>query len=114
MPNTYLSPEGNPGTGNLSATLTSVYTAPASTTTVVKSLYITNIHATNIGTIDICIRKSGRAYDIYIAKAVSIAVGVTYNAIEGGPIVLQTGDALRLKASAASTLDSYISLMEIT
>jgi hypothetical protein len=113
MPNTYKSRPGNPSGGNLSSSLTTVYTVPSLTTTLIKSVYVSNIHASNSGTFDMCITLSGVAGDMYIIKGVSISPATSLQILEE-PIALSAGDVVKFKASAASTLDAIFSILEIT
>jgi hypothetical protein len=113
MPNAFKSKPGNPSGGNLSSSLTTVYTCPSATTTTIKSIYVANIHASNSGTFDMCITLSGVTGDIYLIKGVSIAPGTSLQVLET-PIALNAGDVIKFKASAASTLDALFSILEIT
>jgi hypothetical protein len=113
MANTYKPKPGNPAGGNVSATLTTVYTVASATTALIKSVYVANIHATNSGTFDMCVTLSGVTGDIYLIKGVSISPGTTLQILEE-PLALGPGDIVKFKASAASTLDAIFSILEIT
>lgn len=113
MANTYKSKPGNPSGGNLSSSLTTVYTVPAATSAIIKSVYISNIHASNSGTFDMCVTISGVTGDIYIIKGVSISPATGFQVLET-PLALAAGDVVKFKASASSTLDGILSIMEIT
>jgi hypothetical protein len=113
MANTYKPKPGNPSGGNLSSSLTTVYTVPTATTALIKSVYVANIHASNSGTFDMCVTLSGVTGDIYQIKGASISPGTSLQILEE-PIALGAGDIVKFKASAGSTLDALLSIMEIT
>lgn len=89
---------------------TTVYTAPSATTTLVHALYISNIHATNSATVDIYITNGSG--DFYIAKNLNVLSGTT--AILDKPLNLETTNILKAVASAASTIQIFASLLEMT
>ena len=93
-------------------TATTVYTCPAATTGVVHAIYISNIHATNDVTVDITVTDTSASATFHIAKNLSVPNGSV--AIFEKPINLEATDILKLTASAASSLEAFASILEMT
>tara|TARA_R100000005_G_C4814856_1_gene99308 strand:+ start:176 stop:505 length:330 start_codon:yes stop_codon:yes gene_type:complete len=75
-------------------------------------LRLTNI-LTSAVTVDIYIDKSGGGTDRYIAKTLSIPPATSVELIQGGAkVVLQNGDVLYGQASAASSIDAFVSRVD--
>ncbi len=91
---------------------TTVYTCPAATTGVIHAIYISNIHATNDVTVDITVTDTSATATFHIAKKLSVPNGSV--AIFEKPINLEATDILKLTASAASTLEAFASILEMT
>jgi|TARA_Y100000034_G_scaffold39038_1_gene48043 hypothetical protein len=96
----------------IGATATTVYTCPASTTGVIHAIYISNIHATNDVTVDITVTDTSASATFHIAKNLSVPNGSV--AIFEKPINLEATDILKLNASAASSLEAFASILEMT
>jgi len=70
-----------------------------------------NIHASSTINVDVYIVNGGNNY--YILKQAPIPAGSSLELIDGGSkIVLQTGDALTVKSSVASSLDTIVSRID--
>ena len=93
-------------------TATTVYTVPAATTGVVHAIYVSNIHATNDVTVDITVTDTSASATFHIAKNLSVPNGSV--AIFEKPINLEATDILKLTANAASTIEAFDSILEIT
>jgi len=93
-------------------TATTVYTCPAATTGVVHAIYISNIHATNDATVDITVTDTSATATFHLAKNLSVPNGSV--AIFEKPINLEATDILKLNASAASSLEAFASILEMT
>ena len=95
-------------------TLTSVYTVPASTTTVIIGAVLANIIASQIK-VDVKIvtaSSSGEnADDVYLVKDLPIPNGSSFELIEG-KVVLETGDIVKVESDTASSLDVALSVLE--
>ena len=91
---------------------TTVYTCPAATTGVVHAIYISNIHATNDVTVDITVTDTSASATFHLAKNLSVPNGSV--AIFEKPINLEATDILKLNASAASSLEAFASILEMT
>lgn len=96
---------------NAGTTLASVYTVPASTTTVVIGCTLANITASAINA-SVQVVTSGD--DVYVVKDIPIPSGSSVEVMAGNKIVLETTDVLKVKGSVASSVDTTLSLMEIT
>ena len=96
----------------IGATATTVYTCPAATTGVIHAIYISNIHATNDVTVDITVTDTSASATFHIAKNLSVPNGSV--AIFEKPINLEATDILKLNASAASSLEAFASILEMT
>lgn len=94
-----------------STTATNLYSVPLSTTAVVKSVYVANIHVSATATIDVYYTRS--SVDYYIIKGATVPVSTTLQVVTES-LVLQASDVLKVKASAADILDCTASYLEIT
>ena len=75
-------------------------------------LRLTNILTSSV-TLDIYIDKGGAGTDRYIAKTLSITPATSVELIQGGAkVVLQNGDVLYGLASAASSIDAFVSRVD--
>ena len=91
---------------------TTVYTCPAATTGVIHAIYISNIDATKDLTVDITVTDTSASATFHIAKNLSVPNGSV--AIFEKPINLEATDILKLNASAASSLEAFASILEMT
>lgn len=98
---------------DVTASLATAYTCPASTTAIVLTCRITNVDGTNDATIDaeVVDTSSGQSY---IAYELSVPADTTVELAGTSKLVLEAGDVVKLKASAASDLEAYFSVLEIT
>jgi hypothetical protein len=87
-------------------------TVAAATQTTLIGLTMANTSASDI-TVDVYFTRS--AVDYYIAKGALVPVGKTFVAVGGDQkVVLITGDALKVKSSAATSADAIASVLNIT
>ena len=97
-----------------------VYTTPASTTTVVIGLILTNIHTSQVTTeVELVSDTSGGGRAAtngtsFLVKDAPIPVGASLEVLTGGKVILETTDALRVDCSVADKLSGTLSIMEIT
>jgi len=91
---------------------TTLYTAPAATTAIVKNLYISN---TSTGSLylDVVVNKSGSATNYFLIQSASVPVQTSFQPISD-PLVLQIGDVIKINASVISGSDTLMSYLEIT
>jgi len=102
----------NAATGS-NTSVTTLYTTPGGTTSVVHAMYLSNVDGTNDATINISISGSanfsGRKY---LLKTVNVPADSTV--VIEKPINLGAGDKLETQASADDDIDVFASILEIT
>ena len=99
------------------AALSTVYTVPSSTTSVIIGLTISNIKGQSITTdaqIVTAATSGENGDDVYIIKDAPLPAGSSLEVMAGNKIVLQTTDAVQVKGSVADAVDVILSIMEIT
>lgn len=89
---------------------TTVYTVPSATTTIIKSVYCSNITTIDT-TVDLYVNDG--VSTVYVIKNGIVPDGTTLQIITE-PIVMAAGDILVAKANDANTIDVVCSYMEIT
>ena len=96
-------------TQNVGTSATTVYTAVGNA--IIIGLDVANTSAVGAAiTIDVTITKG--ATTIYYIKGAPIPAGSTLQVIAGQKLVLANSDVLKLVASAASSADATVSLLE--
>ena len=108
MPNTYKLT----ATKILATGSTTLYTASAGMTSIVKNLYISNLTTGSIY-MDVVVNKSGSATDFFLIRSASVPVQTSFQPITD-PLVLQAGDAIKVSAAVVSGSDTLLSYLEIT
>ena len=105
----------------IGATATTVYQVPANTdSSVVHSIYIANIDGTNAATVNIEVSTDGAGSGSFFHVAKTVQVPADSSLILDKPVNLfntnnaAAGDLMRATASAASRLEAFISILEIT
>ena len=99
---------------DVTTSLAAAYTAPSSTTSIVLTCRITNVDGTNDATVSATVTDAGGSEESYIAKTMNVPADSSIDLAGVSKLVLETGDILKLKASAASDLEAFISVLEIT
>ena len=97
-------------------TLTTVYTVPAATTTVMIGAVLANITASQIkANVQIVTASTTgeNADDVYLIKELPIPTGSSFELIEG-KVVLEAGDIIKGESDTASSLDVALSVLEQT
>jgi hypothetical protein len=94
---------------NVGSSAETVYTVPTGLKSIIIELDICNT-TNGAVTCDVYITKS--ALDYYVVKAAPVPVGGSLQVISGQKIVLQAGDALKIKSSVASSIDAIASILE--
>ena len=94
----------NAGVSLTDTNLTTVYTCPANYKAIVKEIWLTNVDGTNA--VDATLKwtddsDSDAAYSLLSTKSIAAD---SYLRIEGGNIVLEAGDILKVQAGAANDL----------
>lgn len=98
---------------NIGTSLTAVgsYTVGSATQTTVIGLIVSNTTGSAI-TVD-CTLNDG-TNDTYLVKAAPIPVGGSLVVVGGQQkVVLETGDSIKVKSSAATSADAIMSILEI-
>jgi hypothetical protein len=100
MPNTFK----NYTSASVGTSPATVYTVPASTTSVAIGMNIANVSASQI-TVDV------QAAGAYVVKGAPIPAGSALSVLDG-KIILETTDTVVVTASAASSADVLLSVLE--
>ena len=110
MANTFKSAQvANVANGSYSV----LYTTPSSTTTVVLGLSLAN-KTTSAKTVQVQMRDASASADFQLLENVSIPANTTLEVFAGQKYILETGDILKVKASAGSAIDAVLGIMQIT
>ena len=96
----------------IGATRTDVYTCPASTEAVVHAVYLSNVDGS--ASVDATIEVYDNSTTTYYHVGKTIPVPADSTLVLDKPINLQESDKLTVTASAASDLECFISVLEIT
>ena len=100
------------GSSTNADTLMSIYTVPSATTTIVLGLTLANL-TTN--TIEVTVTYTNNDGDnVNITKLAQIPGKASLEIMSGNKYVMETSDILKVKSSAANSLDTTLSIMEIT
>ena len=96
---------------NLSTTnLTTVYTVPTDRTAIVKSIQINNDDSSAIQVeISVTDSSASATYKIYHKD---LAADTTDNGV-GSPLVLESGDIVKIQVASANKIEGMISYLEI-
>ena len=93
---------------------TSVYTVPASTTSTVIGLAVSNIHSSDI-TVDVVVTDTSATTSVYLVKAATVPVGGALVPVGGDQkIVLEATDIIKVTSNTASSADVIVSVLEQT
>ena len=102
----------NAATGS-NTSVTTLYTTPGGTTSVVHAMYLSNVDGTNDATINISVSGSANfSSRKYLLKTVNVPADSTV--VIEKPINLGAGDKLETQASADDDIDVFASILEIT
>tara|TARA_A100001011_G_scaffold361636_1_gene409891 strand:+ start:999 stop:1325 length:327 start_codon:yes stop_codon:yes gene_type:complete len=98
--------------GSIGTTVVPVYTCPSSTTTIVLGASIANIASSPIaGTIKL--NKNG-GDTVHVVKQAPVPNGSSIEVMAGNKVVLEASDKLEFQSDTADSVDTIISLLEIT
>lgn len=101
------------GTQNIGVSTTTVYTAPALTTTTVIGLSISNTLTSTVIYVDVTAVKGGTS--TYLIKNAPVAPGGALIVIGGDQkVVLETGNLIQVKSNTATSADVFVSMLEQT
>ena len=82
-----------------------VYTAPSSTTTVVIGLTLANTTSSQI---------TVGSNTVFLINNLPIPTGSSFEFMSGNKIILEAGDSIIVSSDTAQSLDTVMSIMEIT
>ena len=88
-----------------------VYTAPSSTTTVVIGLTLAN---STSGQILADVKMSAGSNTVFLINNLPIPTGSSFEFMAGNKMILEAGDAIIVSSDTAQSLDTVMSIMEIT
>jgi len=108
MANTYKNAFADLTTTNV----TTVYTTPAATTAIIQAINLANV-AANAVDISVLIYDDSSATDFTLLNEGEVPGDSTLQAVDR-PIVLETGDILKLQASVADRIEVIVSILEVT
>jgi hypothetical protein len=102
----------NQGTAAIGITAVTIYTAPALTTSTVIGLTLANTHTTPVYA-SVLVNISGS--DFYLIKDALIPVGGALVPVGGEQkLVLEAGDIIKVVSSVAASVDTIVSVLEIS
>ncbi len=96
----------------VTTTSTSIYTAPASTVSVVNSMFIANTSNSSDRLVDVIVEDTSAGTEFTVLHRAPIKPGSTL--VFDKPVNLEAGDELKFFASADSGVTAFISILEIT
>ena len=96
---------------SIGTSLATVYTVPGSTTSVGIRGIVSNVTADTVN-ITVTATTSSTVINL-IGEDTPLPAGTALSFIDG-KVVLETGDIVKVKSSAATSLDAHLSVMEIT
>lgn len=94
-----------------------LYTVPASTTSVVLGLLLANVDGSSRdATVQLVSTTSDTETNetVNLVKNIPIPTGSTEELFAGNKLVLQTGDILKIDCDVAAKIDATLSIMEIS
>ena len=89
-----------------------VYTTPASTTTIVIGLTLSNLVTQSIAATVLIENSDGD--NVTFLKNVPLPQGSALEVMAGNKVVLETGDVLKVQSNTANSIDTTLSIMEQT
>ena len=100
------------GSATNANTAMTIYTVPSSTTAVVLGLTLSNITGSAVyATVNI---ENADGDNVNFLKDVPIPTGAAIEVMAGNKIVLNTTDVLKVTSDTANSIDTTLSIMEIT
>jgi hypothetical protein len=97
---------------SLTATAQTMYTAPASTESVIHALFLTNITDGYEGLVTIIVHDDSANTDYKILYRAPVPPGSTLTFDK--PINLEAGDSLKVLASSADIMTAFLSVLEVS
>jgi len=89
-----------------------VYTVPSSTTTVIVGLTLSNLTGSTVYSTVLIENADGD--DVNFLKNIPIPTGSAVEVMAGNKVVLNETDVLKVKSDTANSVDTTLSIMEIS
>ena len=99
---------------NVGVTTVGIYTAPASTTTVVIGITLANTSGSGVNVGVAVSRTSDTKEDVHLLKNAPIPQGSSLEFMGGNKVVLETTDTLTVDSDTNNSIDASLTIMEIT
>lgn len=104
----------NKGSAAVGTSLTTVYTVPNATTATVIGLALANIVSSNV-TVSVQVEDVSAAASYYLVRNAPVPVGSSLVVIGGDQkVVLETGDKIKIQSSASTSIDAFLSMLELS
>ena len=101
----------------IGTSITTVYTVPSSTTTIVLGLIVGNVTGSAVNAtvhVESDTSDTETNANVHAIKDAPIPVGSTLEVMSGNKVVLQATDVLKIDCDVAAKIDATLSIMEIT
>ena len=105
---------GRKASRNVGTSLTAIgsYTVAASTTTTIIGLSVANISG---ATVEIDVTHNDGTNDTYLIKGAPVLPGAALVLVGGDQkLVMITSDSVKVKSNTASSVDAFMSILELT
>ena len=99
---------------NVGVTTVGIYTAPASTTTVVIGITLSNVSGSGVNVGVAVSRTSTTQDDVHLLKNAPLPQGSSLEFMAGNKVVLEATDTLTVDSDANNSVDTALTIMEIT
>ena len=101
-------------TASIGQSTSTIYTVPSGTTTIVIGIALANkLNTGSTVTADVFVDKASGS-DVYMIRNVELYDGGSFTLAGTGKIILNTGDKLKMSASANFSVDVIVSVLEQT
>ena len=100
-------------TANVGVTTVGIYTAPAATTTVVIGITMANTSGSGVN-VGVGITRAGTTEDIKLLKNAPLPQGSSLEFMAGNKVVLEATDTITVDSDANNSVDTALTIMEIT
>ena len=97
--------------------ITTVYTVPSSTTTVVLGLIVGNVTGSAVNAtvhVESDTSDTETNGNVELVTNAPIPAGGSLEILSGSKVVMEAGDVLKITSDTASSIDAALSFMEIT
>ena len=100
--------------------LTTVYTVPTATSSIVKSVRVVNVDPSNAALVSLnVVTSAGVSYALDINRTISAETSdefmkVTADSFHANPLILEASEVLKIQNSAAGQLNVVASIMQVT